>query len=131
MLGLDEAALADTDAQLFDPDPKSKLGTSARVIGYSPTAMATLVVILVRREDQPGGVVGCEWVAREQHGSAYVSRRRTAMSTDAKQLVEQIAAEADATASDPMPAGAASTRPNKSVPVAVRLAPPAALQRRR
>ncbi len=45
------------------------------------------------------------------------------MSTDAKQLVEQIAAEADATASDPMPAGAASTRPNKSVPVAVRLAP--------
>ena len=42
------------------------------------------------------------------------------MSTDAKKLVEQIAAEADATAGEPMPVGAAWTRPNKSVPVAVR-----------
>jgi hypothetical protein len=31
--------LADVDARLFDPDPKSKYGTSARVIGYSPTAV--------------------------------------------------------------------------------------------
>jgi hypothetical protein len=45
------------------------------------------------------------------------------VSTDAKKLVEQIAAEADATAGEPMPVGAAWTRPNKSVPVAVRLAP--------
>ncbi len=45
------------------------------------------------------------------------------MSSDAKQLVEQIAAESDATADEPMPAGAVATKPNKSVPVAVRLAP--------
>lgn len=45
------------------------------------------------------------------------------MSSDAKQLVEQVAAESDATADEPMPAGAVATKPNKSVPVAVRLAP--------
>ncbi|MHB8452156.1 MAG: hypothetical protein ACYDAQ_17155 [Mycobacteriales bacterium] len=45
------------------------------------------------------------------------------MSDNVKELVEQIAAEADATADLPMPADATSTRPNKSVPVAVRLAP--------
>lgn len=44
------------------------------------------------------------------------------MSTDARQLVEQIAAEADATRDEPMP-DAVATRPNKSVPVAVGLAP--------
>lgn len=49
-----DEALTDVDAQLFDPDPKSKSGNSARVIGYSPTAMAVLVVILVHREDKPG-----------------------------------------------------------------------------
>jgi hypothetical protein len=37
------------------------------------------------------------------------------MSNDTKQFVEQIAAEADATADQPMPAAATSTRPNKSV----------------
>jgi hypothetical protein len=31
-------ALADPDALLFDPDPKSTSGQSARVIGFSPTA---------------------------------------------------------------------------------------------
>lgn len=46
-------ALADPDALLFDPDPKSASGQSARVIGFSPTAAAVLVVILVRREDRP------------------------------------------------------------------------------
>lgn len=45
------------------------------------------------------------------------------MSTNAKQLVEQIADEADASRDEAMPAEAAATRPNKSVPVAVRLAP--------
>jgi hypothetical protein len=46
------------------------------------------------------------------------------MSSDkVKTLVEQVAAEADATAEVPMPAGAVGVRPNKSVPVAVRLAP--------
>ena len=44
-------------------------------------------------------------------------------SEDVKTLIETIAAEADATAELPMPAGAAGTRPTKSVPVAVRLAP--------
>jgi hypothetical protein len=42
---------------------------------------------------------------------------------DVKTLIETIAAEADATAELPMPEGAAGTRPTKSVPVAVRLAP--------
>lgn len=45
------------------------------------------------------------------------------MSKEVKRLVEQIAAEADATADQPMPAGATSTRPNKSVTVATRVSP--------
>lgn len=44
-------------------------------------------------------------------------------SDDVKTLIETIAAEADATAELPMPPGATGTRPAKSVPVAVRLAP--------
>lgn len=47
-------ALADPDALLFDPDPKSKSQASARVIGYSPSAAAVLVVILARRAERPG-----------------------------------------------------------------------------
>lgn len=47
-------ALSDLDAQLFDPDPKSSSGTSARVLGYAPSAVAVLVIILVHREDRPG-----------------------------------------------------------------------------
>lgn len=45
------------------------------------------------------------------------------MSSDAKELVEQVAAESDATRNHPMPSDVAATQPNKSVPVAVRLAP--------
>jgi len=45
------------------------------------------------------------------------------MTTDPRPLIAQIAAEAETTCNDPMPAGAVSTRPNRSVPVAVRLAP--------
>jgi hypothetical protein len=45
------------------------------------------------------------------------------MSNDTQQFVEQIAAEADATADQPMPAAATSTRPNKSVTVAPRMLP--------
>ena len=57
-------ALADPDALLFDPDPKSTSGQSARVIGFSPTA-AVLVVILVRREDRPGSWRGANgWQAK-------------------------------------------------------------------
>lgn len=45
--------------------------------------------------------------------------------TDAKQLVEQIAAEAEATMDDPMPPGTVYTRPNraKSVTFSLRLNP--------
>src|SRR5664279_1104451 len=50
------------------------------------------------------------------------SRKGTAMS-DAKQLVEQIAAEADATINDPMPEGTVWTRPGKTVTVATRVSP--------
>ncbi|MGH3979943.1 MAG: hypothetical protein ACRDRZ_13245 [Pseudonocardiaceae bacterium] len=45
------------------------------------------------------------------------------MSTDTKRVVEQVAVEAEATRDEPMPADAVPSRPNKSVPVAVRLAP--------
>jgi hypothetical protein len=45
------------------------------------------------------------------------------MSNEGKRLVEQIAAESDRTADQPMPAGATSTRPNKSVTVATRVSP--------
>ena len=53
-----DEALADPDALLFDPDPKSMSGRSARVIGFSPTAAAVRVVIPVRREDRPGSYWG-------------------------------------------------------------------------
>jgi len=43
--------------------------------------------------------------------------------TDPKKLVELIAAEAEATRDRPIPDDASATRPNRSVPVAVRLAP--------
>lgn len=45
------------------------------------------------------------------------------MSTDAQRLVEQVAVEADETRDERMRADAVPSRPNKSVPVAVRLAP--------
>jgi len=43
--------------------------------------------------------------------------------SDAKQIVEQIAAEADATAGEPMPAGTVWTKPGKTVTVATRVSP--------
>jgi uncharacterized DUF497 family protein len=65
-------ALADPDALLFDPDPKSTSGRSARVIGYSPTAAAVLVVILVRREDKPGSWWGANgWRANSTDRRIY------------------------------------------------------------
>ena len=45
--------LIDPEAVLFDPDPKSRSGASARVIEYSPSVGA-VVVILVRRADRTG-----------------------------------------------------------------------------
>jgi hypothetical protein len=50
------------------------------------------------------------------------TRKELAVS-DPKRLVEQVAAEADATAADPMPADAVPSRPNKSVTVATRVSP--------
>lgn len=45
------------------------------------------------------------------------------MSTNTKQVVTQIAAEADATRDDPLPPGALATKPHKTVTVATRIAP--------
>ncbi len=65
-------ALADSDARLFDPDPKSKYATSARVIGYSSTAVAVLVVILVHRQDKPGAWWGANgWRANSTDRRIY------------------------------------------------------------
>jgi hypothetical protein len=65
-------ALGDADALLFDPDPKSTSGVSTRVIGYSPTAAAVLVVILVRREDKPGSWWGANgWRANSTDRRIY------------------------------------------------------------
>lgn len=63
-------ALTDPDALLFDPDPKSTSGRSARVIGYSPAAAAVLVVILVHQEGRPGrwwGANGWRANSRDRH----------------------------------------------------------------
>ncbi len=43
--------------------------------------------------------------------------------SDAKQLVEQIAAEADAAAGQPMPARTVWSKPNKTLTVATRVSP--------
>ena len=65
-------ALADPDALLFDPDPKSRSDQSARVIGYSTTAAAVLVIILVRREDKPGSWWGANgWQANSTERRIY------------------------------------------------------------
>lgn len=45
------------------------------------------------------------------------------MSDTTAEVIAAAAAEADATMDEPMPAGATATRPNRSVPVAVRLTP--------
>ena len=45
------------------------------------------------------------------------------MTRDTRRRVEQIGAEADSTRDEPMPPDARATKPNRSVPVAVRLAP--------
>lgn len=51
-----DEAVADIDAVWFDPDPHSKSGQSARVVGYSHSRHAVLTVILVRRDE--GGYWG-------------------------------------------------------------------------
>ena len=68
-------ALADVDAQLFDPDPKGTSGASARVLGYSRTAQAVLVVILVHREDKSGAWWGANgWRANSTDRRLYRER---------------------------------------------------------
>lgn len=65
-------ALTDVDAQLFDPDPKSSSGRSARVLGYSHSARAVLVVILVHRDDKPGAWWGANgWRANSTDRRSY------------------------------------------------------------
>lgn len=67
-----DEALADVDAQLFDPDPKSTSGRSARLLGYSRTAGAVLVVILVRRGDRHGAWWGANgWRANSTDRRTY------------------------------------------------------------
>lgn len=45
------------------------------------------------------------------------------MTSKTRQLIEQIATEADASADQAMPAGATAIKPNKSVTISTRLAP--------
>jgi len=47
-----DEAVTDTDAAWLDPDPKSKSGRSARVIGYSPTSGMVITVILLPKNDE-------------------------------------------------------------------------------
>src|SRR6185437_15453026 len=76
---------------------------------------------------QAGSVVGRERLARQQYGQTHISaedrRKGQQRLTNAKQLVERIAAEADATVDVPVPSDEPFTRPNKSVTVATRVAP--------
>ena len=64
-------AIADSDAVLFHPDPKSRSGSSARLLGFSPSRGRVLVVILVERLDRGTwwGVNG--WVATGSDLSRY------------------------------------------------------------
>jgi len=107
-------------------DERIVAGVSARVIGYSPAATAVLVVILARREGRPGAWWGANgWRANSTEGRTYweQSEQKAPAMSNAKQLVEQIAAEADATAGKPMPAGTVWTKPGKTVTVATRVSP--------
>lgn len=76
-------ALADVDALLFDPDPASRSGTSARLIGYSSSAVAVLVVILVHREDRPGAWWGANgWRANSTDRRTYQQKIEERKSSD-------------------------------------------------
>jgi hypothetical protein len=47
-----DEAVNDLEAAWLDPDPKSKSGKSARVIGYSPTADMIITVILLPKQSR-------------------------------------------------------------------------------
>lgn len=51
-------ALEDSNAIVFDPDPKSDSGDSIRVIGWSGSRGEVVTVILVRDGDTPYGASG-------------------------------------------------------------------------
>jgi len=63
-------ALTDPDPLLFDPDPKSRPGRGARLLGYSATARTVLVVILVPR-DGAGGWGANGWRANATDQRVY------------------------------------------------------------
>lgn len=69
-------ALNDPDALLFDPDPKSRSGKSARLFGYSPTSAAVLVVILVRRDGSAGWWGANSWRANSADRRTYQEGNR-------------------------------------------------------
>jgi len=54
--------LEDDDALWFDPDPSSKSGLTARVVGWSFSRQQVLTVILLHVEDDWAGVNG--WVTK-------------------------------------------------------------------
>ncbi len=118
---VDEAskALAGPDALLVDSEPKSTRSKSARLLAHrdrrSQSSSCT-----ARNVRAPGGArARGEPTAR----TGRPTEKRISLSTLTRQLVEQIAGEADASRDEPLPAEAAATRPNKSVPVALRFAP--------
>ena len=47
-------ALADVDALVWNPDPKSESGLSIRVVGYSLTAQAVITVIVIPNDEGDG-----------------------------------------------------------------------------
>lgn len=65
-----QEAWEDPAALVVDPDPGSRSGRSIRVIGYSPSARAVLVLILVKDEDQL--VAASAWRANTSHQRRYV-----------------------------------------------------------
>lgn len=71
-------AIFDAQALLFDPDPKSRSGASARLLGYSASREQILVVILVRRSDRLGSWWGATaWPANPSDAGIYREGSRT------------------------------------------------------
>ncbi len=78
-----DEALADDARIVADPDPASRSGVSARVIGYSPAAAAVLVVILVQREDRAGAWWGANgWRANSTERRTYEEQSEQKGSSD-------------------------------------------------
>lgn len=64
-------ALADIDAVWFDPDPSSRTGRGVRVVGYSHSRRAVLVVVLVHTEDGEGYWGANGWEANSSDRRRY------------------------------------------------------------